>query len=246
MANPSDDQDPDFEDIDEVVAGDGDGGAVDQPVKKPGRVERIRSSVQSANIEPGKSDVSTKWAIDRLDEREKRFSFAAAGGALLFGTMIYLLETQENFNFSKNPDAPTTTLVLGIVCAGLLLAATFVGRRAPVGFVALFAFLIFGTTALFLGAPFLGLAAWLLIRSYKIQREAAANVRAARAEGSSAKSSITRAAAGSAKTSRSTSGNARNRGPSTPEANKRYTPKRPPPPAPKPSRRERKAAKASD
>jgi hypothetical protein len=31
-----------------------------------------------------------------------------------------------------------------------------------------------------------------------------------------------------------------------PEANKRYTPKRPPPPAPKPSRRERKAAQSKD
>lgn len=189
--------------------------------------------------------MNTKRAIDRLDPRERRFSFAAAGGALLFGTMIYLLETQDHFHFSKSPDAPLTTLVLGIVCGGLLLAATYIGRRAPVGFVALFTFLIFGTSALFLGAPFLALAVWLLFRSYKIQRDTAAEARAARTReaASTSKSSTTRAASGSAKSSRPAARNRTGRGPSSPEANKRYTPKRPPPPAPKPSRRERKAAK---
>ena len=44
----------------------------DRAAAKPGRLERIRGSVQSANIEPGKSDVSTKWAIDRLDEPQSR------------------------------------------------------------------------------------------------------------------------------------------------------------------------------
>jgi hypothetical protein len=243
MADRSDDQDLGTEDTDFD-----DGAAADRPAPRPGRFERIRGSVQSANIEPGKSDVSTKWAIDRLDERERRFSFAAAGGALLFGTMIYLLETQNaNFRLSKGQLTPQGTLVVGLVAGGLLFGATLLGRRAPVGFVALFTGAAFGGSFLFLGLPFFGLAIWLLFRSYKIQREAAANVRSARAGTSRSSPSVTRSAVSSAKASKNSSPRSgRTKGPAMPEANKRYTPKRPPPPAPKPSRRERKAAQASD
>jgi hypothetical protein len=124
------------------------------------------------------------------------------------------------------------------------LIGTFVGRRAPVGFVALFTFLAFGSY-LFLGLPFLALAAWLLYRSWKIQRTAAANVRSARARSGSG-SPTTRGTPASAKAKGPVPKGDRRKGPVTPEANKRFTPKRPPPPAPKPTRRERKAAQASD
>jgi len=233
--------DEDQSDVDDGAVGQASGR---QPKAKVSRFERMRSSVQSANSTPETRDMSTKWQIDRLDEREKRFSFAAAGGALLFGVLIYLLETQNaSFRLSKSQVTPQTTLVLGFVCAGLLVVTTIIGRRAPVGFVALFTFLAYGTSAYFLGAPFLFLAVWLLYRSYKFQREAAANLRAANAEAAKAKPSVTRAAVTSARASQRTT---RSKGPATPEANKRYTPKRPPPPAPKPSRRDRKAAKTSD
>ena len=50
---------------------------------------------------------------------------------------------------------------------------------------ALFTFLMFGTSTFFLGLPFLVLAVWLLYRSYKVQKEATAKLRAAeRAEAS--------------------------------------------------------------
>ncbi len=159
------------------------------------------------------------------------------------------METHDKTHLNKSPDAPATTLVLGLACGGLLLGATFLGRRAPVGFVALFAFLIFGTSSILLGAPFLALAVWLLYKSYRIQREASAKLRAARAE-SAPRSASTRTAGGStasaARTSRPAAKGRGKKGPATPEANKRYTPKRPPPTAPKPSRRERKASRASD
>jgi hypothetical protein len=197
---------------------------------------------------------STRRAIERLDSRERRFSYAAGTAAVVFGIAIYLLETQDKVHFTKNPDAPVTSLVLGVGCGVLLLGATYIGRRAPVGFVALFAFLIFGTSSVVLGLPFLALAVLILYRSYKIQREAAAKVREARTGGATSRSSApsaagaraTRASGDAAKPSpKPTSGRAK-RGPATPEANKRYTPKRPPPPAPKPSRRQRKAAEAAD
>src|SRR5581483_601907 len=100
---------------------------------KPGRLERARTSVQSANIDPGKSDISIKWSIDRLDEREKRFSFAASGGALLFGVVVYLAETENShFRLHKGQLTPQTTLIIGLVAGALLFAATLLGRRAPV------------------------------------------------------------------------------------------------------------------
>ena len=167
--------------------------------------------------------------------------------SVLFGVLIYVLDTNnKNFRLQKGQITPQTTLVLGIALAVLLVAATLYGRRAPVGFVALFVFLMFGTTSFFLGAPFLALAAWLLYRSYKIQRDSAATARAARPEQSASPASTTRSGPATNKSAKSASKRSRTKGPAMPEANKRYTPKRPPPPAPKPSRRERKAAQSSD
>jgi hypothetical protein len=199
--------------------------------------------------QPDKAAIPTKWAIDRLDEREKRFSFAAAGGSALFGTILYLTETNNaHFHPVKGQFAPVTTLVVSLVAAAMLLATTLIGRRALVGFVSLFTFLAFGNSALVLGLPFVALAVWLLFRSYKVQKEAAANARAANASGSARTASATRSTAARAAGKAETKGRTK-KVPATPEANKRYTPKRPAPPAPpppKPSWRERRAAKAGD
>lgn len=214
-----------------------------------GRAERPQKSgtgVQPVTIQPGQSTVSTKWAIDRLDEREKRFSFAAAGMAALFGVAIYLTETRSrNFRLAKGQLTPQTTLIVGLIAAVLLTAATIVGRRAPVGFVALFTGAAFGGTFLFLGLPFFALAVWVLYRSYKIQKQTAGAIRAT--GGTSGPRSSTASTSTSARSPSSTrlpanSGRrgGRSKGPPGPTGNKRYTPKRPAPPKPKPSRRERK------
>lgn len=193
----------------------------------------------------GQSDFSVKWAIDRLDDREKRFSFAASGGAALFAVVIYFSETtNKSFRLAKGQLTPQGTLTVGLIAAALLLVVTLVGRRAPVGFVALFTGAAFGTY-LFLGLPFFALAVWLLYRSYKIQRQAASD-RRAEGGGGGGRASRTAAPAG-----RSPAASARGRGakpPSGPVANKRYTPKaprRPAPPAPKPSRWERRQREAT-
>jgi hypothetical protein len=182
MADEVEDDESLHEEFENAI-GDEDGtDPAEAPTGKAKRLDRVRASVQSANIEPGQSSFSTKWAIDRLDEREKRFSFAAAGGAALFGVIIYLAETQNhNFRLAKGQITPQTTLIVGLVAAGLLIAATILGRRAPAGFVALFTGAAFGGSFLFLGLPFFALAVWLLYRSYKIQRETAGKIREARA-----------------------------------------------------------------
>jgi hypothetical protein len=236
------DEDPDFEeDFDEA----GDEADATEPAPA-GLIGRARGLVRTPTT-PGPSSTdagSPKRQVDRLDDRERRLSFAAAGGAVVIGLIIYLTEqSNPHFRLAKGQLTPQTTLILGIVCGVLLLVATLFGRRAPVGFVALFTFLFLGTRY-FAGVPFLILAVWLLYRSYKFQKEATARAKEARSDRAAPSPSTSRAADRSTKTTARKSGTAK--GPSRPEANKRYTPKQPPPPAPKLSRRERKAAGASD
>ncbi len=245
MPNRSDDQGPD----------DGDAEfeertSSSRPGPARGRFERLLGGGRAAPADRGKSNVSTRRAIDRLDDRERRICFAAAGGAALFGIIIYFSETSSHKHLAKGQLSPQTTLLFGLIAGVLMVVTTYLGRRAPVGFVALFTFLAFSSYFV-LGLPFLALAAWLLYRSLKIQRTAAAELRAARSasgsNSSTSRSSAARSSTASAKSSRAASPRSgRAKGPAAPEANKRYTPKRPPPPAPKPSRRERKAAEAPD
>jgi hypothetical protein len=230
------------------------------PATRKGGVVRSTPDGSATRRPTGSSTrpVSTKKAVERLDDKERRFSLAGSFAALLLSLAVYLLETQDKVHFSKNTDAPITALLLGLGCGVLLLVSTLWGRRAPVGFVALLTFLVFGTTSFALGLPFLALAGWLLYRSYKIQKEATALAREARGategRGGAGTSRTTTTARGAARASStstspakpSTAGSRSSAKSARPEPNKRFTPKRPPPSAPKPSRRERKAAQASD
>lgn len=203
------------------------------------------SSRPASTVRAGGSERTTKWAIDRLDGRERRFCFSAAAAAAVFGVVVYVIESSPHFHRVKGQLSPQTVLTVGLVGGALLFGATLLGRRAPVGFVALFLGLLFSNSTLFLALPFLVLAIWILYRSYKIQREATAEARAARTESATARARPDRLSGG-AKRSGVASTKGRKSGPARPEANKRFTPKRPPPPAPKPSRRQRKAASTPD
>jgi len=244
---PSNDREP--------SAGDGDVGTADdgQTSATGKRAGANRSTVASSGSSrtatgtrgrtpTGRQSFSTKWAIDRLDEREKRYSLVAAVGAAAFAVSIYLDETNnKRFRLAKGQLTPQSTLVVGLICAALLLGAALLGRRAPVGFVALFTGASFSSSFFFLGLPFFALAVWLLYRSYKVQRDANAaataggGMRAAAAARSSGPAPPRGSRAAPAR-----AGGARKKGATGPQANKRYTPKRPPPPKPKPPRRERK------
>lgn len=239
MATPSDDGDTGVDDGPDPDGTDGSGGSGGTP----GLVDRIRSALAPPAVAPG----GTKRAIEQLDDRERRLSFLAAGLAVVFGVLIYLGESSDShFRLAKGQLTPQTTLVVGLVSGALLFAATLWGRRAPVGFVSLFAFFFFGTRY-FVGVPFLLLGGWLLYRSFKVQKEAAALRKAGTGSGSSSRPAGSGRVAAPSRADRKGTATrpGRSKGPAKPEANKRYTPKRPPPPAPKPSRKERKAA-ASD
>ncbi|HEX3461271.1 MAG TPA: hypothetical protein VHT49_10240 [Acidimicrobiales bacterium] len=237
----------DYEDEDEVE--------VEVPETQEERRKRLlaaRAAGQpAATVEPTQSRVSTKRTIDRLDPRERRFSFFAAGAAAVFGVLVYVTETHNHsFRLAKGQFTPQTTLVIGFVAAALMVGVTLLNRRALVGFVALITAFSFAQSSYLWGAPFFVLAVWLLVRSYRVQKEASAKLRAARGSASSARPtpasrSGSRPAAPSRPTTVAEARRARAKKSSAPVGNKRYTPKRPVPPPPKPSRRERKAT-ASD
>ena len=233
MTEPTEDLEPD--DGEEVA-----------PVRPEGRMARLERMLAPQPPRrrgaPGKQR-STKWSIDRLDGRERVYGYGAALVAVFFAVLVYVVESNDkHLKLTKGQFSPTTTLIVGLVGAVALAVSTWIGRRALVGFVALFVFLGFSQSDFIVGLPFLVLAAWLLYRSYKVQKEATARLRADRrpvpaAAASDASARGPRASAASGREAAQTRAQ-RKKGPTGPEANKRYTPKKPARPRyPSPSRR---------
>ena len=181
---------------------------------------------------------ATRWQVDRLEPNERRWSYAAAVVAAVFGVTIYVSETRnKHFHPVKGQLTPQTMLIVGLVLAALLVATTLLGRRAPVAFVALFAGIAFFSYG-FLGLLFWVLGIWLLYRGYKVQKTAAA---AARAAGVPVPRGGPPPARRAGRARSTEAGKATPAGPRRPPPpNKRYTPKLPPPGTPRPSRRERR------
>jgi hypothetical protein len=193
-----------------------------------------------------KSARSIRRAIDKLDRRERLLSFVASAAAVVLGVTIYVADTHnKHFRLSKGQLTPQTILILSLVCAVLLLGATYIGRRAPVAFVSLLTFLMFGTSSFVVGLPFLILGGWLLYHSFKMQKEATAKLKEGKGQ-AGPPPSTGRAGPAPARPARASSGGSARSGQARSEPSKRYTPKRPAPPPPKPSRKDRKAAKASE
>jgi len=234
MAEPTEDHDVDGDDSPEPAPA------------KPSRLERLLSPTAAPTkaVAAANSGATTKWSVDRLDGRERLYGYGSGAMAVVFAFLIYLVESNnKHLKLARGQFSPTTTLIVGITCGLLLVATTRIGRRALVGFVAMFTFLAFQPSSILIGLPFLILAVWLLYRSYKVQKASTDRMKADRAAGiAPTKDRQTRATA-------KERADARRKGPPVPEGNKRYTPKKPTPPpvpAPKPSWRERRAAKTSD
>ena len=139
----------------------------DEAEVKPSLATRFLKSLEGPTVKG-----NTKRAVEQLDDRERLYSFVASGLAVVLGLLIYFVETDnKHFRLAKGQLTPQTTLAVGLISGALLFGATWLGRRAPVGFISLFAFLFFGTRY-FVGVPFLLLGVWLLYRSYKVQKEA--------------------------------------------------------------------------
>ena len=251
MASAPDDHDLAGDGEDEEAATDG------RPASGSARWGLGRSRGPASGNPPNRrapataSGRTTKWSIDRLDDRERRFSFVASGAAVALGIVVYLVENSAHFHRQKNQLSPQTVMVIGLVGGALLLGATLLGAAGPGR--------IRGPVhrpPLLQLHPLFGpavprprhLAPLPLVQDPK--GGVGTGVRGARRVEGQRSAAATRSAGGGSsrgrREARRRPKKGRTGGAARPEANKRYTPKRPPPPAPKPSRRERKAAQASD
>ena len=217
------------------------------------------------------SDEEKRAMITRIDPRERIIGFGAAAlaGALGLGLNLpYIVAkikvpntaiTPKNGHCPKgltyvksgntcNQVFPPSHYVLPLVVTLVLAIAIYItvriGRRAPVAFATAITGISLGS--LFLIIPFLGVAGWLLLRSYRFQKNGSPTAKApipgweppARAPGRSRAGWGTRASP-SATPAKSRSGKATPQAAQRkpPSANKRYTPKAPPKkrPAPPPA-----------
>ncbi|MCL6095426.1 MAG: YjgN family protein [Actinobacteria bacterium] len=187
-----------------------------------------------------------KQAVNTLDHKERMLGYA--GAALCAAIYIDLTVTHLHEHVPKGQQSPIVALAVGLVLAALLAVATFVGRRALVGFAALFIGFSFGSSII-LSIPFLALAGWLIMRALRFNREAKAAAQAASASSTSNTSRTGSSRSSPAKQTSSSSSGIFNRSKSHgsraqahPEPSKRYTPPKPRKRKPMPPSKEVKAA----
>ena len=111
------------------------------PVGRSGRADVADRPVRPARSTPATRAVTTprelKARIDRIDDRERRFGYAAALGSVFFGVMLYVVDTHDkHFRVAKGQFTPQTALIVSLVAAVLLVAATRFGKRSLFAFVA--------------------------------------------------------------------------------------------------------------
>lgn len=117
-------------------------------------------------------DSSAKPQINRIDGREQLLGFAGAAVAAVAFLAIWV--PQLGARVPKGQIPPATSLTLGLVMAAALALATLTKRRALVGFVALFlGFASPWNKYVIFQLAYLALAAWLLVRAFRVSQEAA-------------------------------------------------------------------------
>lgn len=233
---------------------------------------RPRSTGPAANP-PALSDPAKRKAILGLDSRERRVGYigaALAGLIALVATVPYVVHPKTKVTIPTTAPKRCATgfiyqhaaknclgtyprshwvdeLALLVALALALFIAVRVGRRAPVGFVALMAGLAFeGEAGFLLGIPFIAGGGWLLIRAWRVQRYGSPTATRANQTGETRPPPD--------RTDRATRTRTKSKAPSRtgPEPSKRYTPKtqkrkRPPPTPPESSgRSEAGRARPSD
>ena len=92
MAAPSDDSDaPDDEGTSDTEDATSDGATP----RTPSRLERLLSPAAARTDAPttNAKGATTKWSVDRLDSRERMYGYVAGVAAVVFGVLIYAVDT---------------------------------------------------------------------------------------------------------------------------------------------------------
>jgi hypothetical protein len=205
-------------------------------------------TVRSPGDQPALSDPAKRKAILGLDHREKRIGYigAALGVAIaLIATVPYVANPKTRVTIPTT--APKTCakpfvyqaaaknclgayprshwvdeLVLLLALAVAIFITVRIGRRGPLGFVALMTGLAFeGEAGFLLGIPFIAGGGWLLIRAWRVQRYGSPTATRA--------TTTADTAAPPGRSERPARARAKSKTPerSGPTASKRYTPKNP-------------------
>jgi len=109
-------------------------------------------------------------------------------------------------------------LVLLLAFAAAMLITVRIGRRGPLGFVALMTGFAFETQVGILGFPFIAAGGWLLIRAWRVQRYGSTTASKANPTGEKRPPATRPARPAKSKKTKATA-------PTGPAPNKRYTPK---------------------
>lgn len=164
-----------------------------------------------------------KAAVYQLDSRERLAGFAGAALAAVGFCAIWIPHLGAHATKASGALTPDTDLLIGLVMAAALAGATALGRRALVGFVALFIGLGGPWNSYLLAQiPFLALAGWLLMRASRISSEARRAAQAGKEAGNSRGRRSDKEDGRGRKKGDQPAGRRR------PEASKRYTPPKPP------------------
>lgn len=166
---------------DSLQLSENDTGEGEDQSKTPRRVsgKKIGDDPGGRDVVPGSPGRNEKVSpeeaaaiarVKNLEPRERNYSYvAAAVGAGLFCLVLIPVLHKP---VPKGQLLPEDFLAIGLVMAAALAISTFVGRRALVAFSALFlSFMATDLGGLLLGLPFLALAGWLLIRSWRFNRD---------------------------------------------------------------------------
>ncbi len=149
----------------------------------------FKSGNRSAPVPKGGGSASTrkagnavKEAVNRLDNRERRYGFIASIVAAILWLLLtvpLLIHPAKPHKGQLGTDGIAIYLVVGLLLAGIIFFASWIKRRALLGFAVLFTGFSFGGDLLF-AIPFYALGAWLIWRAMKVQRELQAAMQAAR------------------------------------------------------------------
>jgi hypothetical protein len=126
-------------------------------------------------------DKTVKETVNRLDDKERRYGFIASIVAAILWlvlTVPLLIHPAKPHKGQLGTEAIAIYLVVGLFLAGIIFFASWIKRRALLGFAVLFTGFSFGGDLLF-AIPFYALGAWLIWRAMKVQREAQAAMQAA-------------------------------------------------------------------
>ncbi len=144
-------------------------------------VNRSAPALNSDSVSTKKTGNAVKEAVNRLNDKERRYGFIASIVAAILWLLLtvpLLIHPAKPHKGQLGTDGIAIYLAVGLLLAGIIFFASWIKRRALLGFAVLFTGFSFGGDLLF-AIPFYALGAWLIWQAMKVQRELQTTMQAA-------------------------------------------------------------------